>query len=51
MSKLVVIGLILFLLLGTLPTWSYSKSWEYYPSSFIGVILVIFLILMLLERI
>lgn len=39
---------LVILLLGALPTWPYSRSWGYYPSSTIGLILVILLIMVLM---
>jgi hypothetical protein len=37
--------------IGALPTWGHSKSWGYYPSGGLGVILVILIILLLMGRI
>lgn len=48
MVGLLVLILLVILLLGALPNWGYSRGWGYYPSSSIGVILVIILILVLL---
>jgi hypothetical protein len=50
-----IVLLILFLLggVGTLPTWSHSRSWGYGPSgglSLIGIIILILLILLLTGR-
>lgn len=45
-----LILLILFLL-GALPTWPHSRKWGYYPSSGLGVVIVILLVLILLGRI
>ena len=39
---------LVILLLGALPTWPYSRSWGYYPSGTVGLILVILLILVLI---
>lgn len=50
MTTLLLILLVL-LLLGALPTYPYSRSWGYYPSGTLGLILLIFLILLLLGRI
>jgi hypothetical protein len=50
MLPMLLIVFILLLIVGTLPIWPYSKSWEYYPSSVLGVILVLMLMLVLLER-
>ena len=41
--------LILFLI-GALPTWPHSRSWGYYPSSGLGLILIVVLILLLMGR-
>jgi len=45
-----LILLILFLV-GALPTWPHSRKWGYYPSSGLGVVVVILLVLILLGRI
>jgi hypothetical protein len=37
-------------LVGSLPRWPHSRSWGYYPSGGIGLIVVILLILFLLGR-
>jgi len=50
MSTILVIILIL-LLVGVLPTWPHSRSWGYYPSGGLGLILLILIILLLLGRI
>ena len=36
---------------GALPTWPHSKNWGYYPSSGLGLVAVILLILVLMGRI
>jgi hypothetical protein len=50
MGTILIIILIL-VLVGALPTWPHSKSWGYYPSGGIGLILLILIILLLLGRI
>jgi hypothetical protein len=35
------------LLVGALPTWPYSRSWGYYPSGGLGLIVLILLVLAL----
>ena len=41
----------LFLLVvGALPTWPYSAGWGYYPSSGVGLVLVILLVLVVMGR-
>ena len=48
--RLVLIVLLLFLLLGALPTWPYSAGWGYYPSGGLGLVLLIVLIVLLARR-
>jgi len=47
----VLIVILVLLLVGALPTWPHSKSWGYYPSGGLGLILLILLILLLLGHI
>lgn len=42
--------ILLLLTVGGLPTWPYSRGWGYYPSSGLGLVLVVLLVLMLLGR-
>jgi len=44
----VLLVVLLLLLVGALPTWGHSRSWGYYPSGGLGLLLVILLILMLM---
>ena len=48
-STLLIIVLVL-LLVGAVPAWPYSRSWGYYPSGLLGVILLIVLLLLLTGR-
>ena len=50
MGTILIIILVL-VLIGALPTWPHSKSWGYYPSGGIGLILLILIVLLLLGRI
>jgi len=50
MSTIVLVVLVL-VLLGALPTWPYSRSWGYYPSGGLGLVVVIVLVLLLAGRI
>jgi hypothetical protein len=47
------IPLIVFILLlvGAFPSWPHSRSWGYYPSGGIGLLVIILLVLVLLGRI
>ena len=44
MSTILLVVLIV-LLLGALPAWPYSRSWGYYPSGGLGLIVLILLVL------
>jgi hypothetical protein len=43
--------ILLVLLLATLPTWPYSRGWGYYPSSGLGTVLLVVLLLVLLGKV
>ena len=45
---LIVLILVLF---GALPTWPHSRSWGYYPSGGLGLVVLILLVLVLMGRI
>ena len=50
------IGTLLFiflilLLIGALPTWPHSRSWGYYPSGGLGLVVLILVVLLLTNRI
>ncbi|WP_354674038.1 DUF3309 family protein [Cupriavidus alkaliphilus] len=38
-------------LVGAMPTWSYSSGWGYAPSGVLGVLLIVVRVLLLLGRI
>lgn len=50
LGTILIIFLIL-LVIGALPTWGHSRSWGYYPSGGLGLILVIVVVLVLIGRI
>jgi len=47
---LILTVVLIIALVGSLPRWPHSKSWGYYPSGGVGLILVILLVLLLLGR-
>jgi hypothetical protein len=47
----ILIVILVLALLGALPRWPHSRNWGYYPTSGIGLILAIVLILLLVGRI
>ena len=46
----ILLVVLILMLLGALPTWPYSRSWGYYPSGGVGLIVVIVLVLLLAGR-
>jgi hypothetical protein len=48
--RLVLIIILFLLLLGALPSWPYSTGWGYYPSGGLGLLLIVVLVLVLLDR-
>ena len=47
----ILIVILVLILVGVLPTWPHSKSWGYYPSGGLGLIVLILIILVLMGRI
>jgi hypothetical protein len=47
----ILIIILILALLGSLPTWGYSRAWGYYPSGGLGLVLLILVILLLIGRI
>jgi hypothetical protein len=45
----VLIVILVLMLIGSLPSWPYSRNWGYYGTSGIGTVLLIVVILMLLN--
>lgn len=51
MISWIVLVLLVLLVLGALPTWPYSRSWGFYPSGLLVVILVVLVVLAMTGRI
>jgi hypothetical protein len=47
----ILLIVLILMLLGALPTWPHSRSWGYYPSGGLGLLVVILVALLLLGRI
>jgi hypothetical protein len=47
----ILLILLILMLVGALPTWPHSRSWGYYPSGGLGLVVVILLVLVLAGRI
>jgi len=46
----ILLVILVLMVLGALPTWPYSRSWGYYPSGGLGLIVVVLLVLLLSGR-
>ena len=45
----VLLVILILLLIGALPTWGHSRSWGYYPSGGLGIVIVIVIILLFMR--
>lgn len=51
MSLAALLLIVLFLMLiGAIPTWPHSRSWGYWPSGGLGLVILVVLMLWLLGR-
>jgi hypothetical protein len=49
---MLLLFIVLFVLLfAAIPAWPYSRSWGYYPSSGLGIVLLVLVLLMLTGRV
>jgi hypothetical protein len=46
----VLIVMLLLMMLGALPRWNHSRSWGYFPSGGVGLLLVIVVVLLPVGR-
>jgi Protein of unknown function (DUF3309) len=49
MTTILFVVLVL-VLMGAMPTWRHSRSWGYYPSGGVGLVLLVLVVLMLSGR-
>jgi len=47
----ILVIVLLLLLFGAWPAWPYSRSWGYFPSSTLGLLLIVVVVLALLGRV
>jgi hypothetical protein len=45
----ILVIILLLMLVGAFPAWPHSRSWGYYPSGGLGLVLLIVVVLMLLR--
>jgi hypothetical protein len=51
MFGIIMLVILVLLLLGALPTWNHSRSWGYFPSGGLGLVLMVLVVLVLMGRI
>ena len=47
----ILLIILIFMLIGAVPTWPHSKSWGYGPSGGLGLVVIILIVLLLMGRI
>jgi uncharacterized protein DUF3309 len=48
--RTILLIILVLALLGSLPTWPYSAGWGYYPSGGLGLLVLILLIFVVMDR-
>jgi Protein of unknown function (DUF3309) len=48
---IILLVILILLLVGALPTWPHSANWGYFPSSGLGLVFLVLVILVLTGRI
>lgn len=46
----ILLIVLVLVVIGALPTWPHSRSWGYFPSGIVGVVVVILIIMLLMGR-
>jgi hypothetical protein len=46
----ILLTIVILMLVGVLPVWPHARSWGYFPSGIVGLVLVILIVLFLLGR-
>jgi hypothetical protein len=47
----VLLVVLLLMAIGAFPSWNHSRSWGYFPSGGLGLVVLVLLILLLLGRV
>jgi hypothetical protein len=47
----ILLIVLIFMLIGAIPSWPHSRSWGYGPSGGLGLVVVVLIILLVLGRI
>ena len=46
----ILIVILILMLLGAMPTWNHSRSWGYFPSGGLGLVVLVLIVLVLAGR-
>jgi hypothetical protein len=46
----ILLVILVLAVLGSLPTWGYSRGWGYYPSGGLGILVIIVVVLLVMGR-
>jgi len=46
----ILLVVVILMLVGTLPTWSHSRQWGYFPSGGLGLVFLVLIVLLLTGR-
>ena len=49
--SLILLVILVVLLVGALPAWPHSRSWGYYPSGGLGLVVLVLLLMLFMGRI
>jgi len=46
----ILLIILVLILIGAIPAWPYSRSWGYFPSGIVGIVVVVLLVMVLMGR-
>ncbi|MEO6929162.1 MAG: DUF3309 family protein [Casimicrobiaceae bacterium] len=46
----ILLIILILVLIGAIPAWPHSRSWGYFPSGIVGVIVLIVIVMLLMGR-
>jgi hypothetical protein len=46
----ILLIVLILMLVGVIPTWPHSRSWGYFPSGLLGVVVIVVIILLITGR-
>lgn len=49
-TSTILLIILILVLVGALPAWPHSRSWGYFPSGIVGVIVLVLIVLLLTGR-